>query len=601
MSAATTIVVAPRERFRSILPSLRSLFATIPRETPVIVVEGCSPDAVRAGLRALQDEHPFTWIARDHFITPHEARNIGFAQVTSAFVVFADNDMIYEPGWLACLEDNARRNDSDMVAPAICIGPPRATTVHHAGGTLVIDGTPERPHVTERHRMKDEPLAALREEPLPQHNDVVEFHCFLARSAFIAEQGPLDERLITREQVDIALRAALAGARVTFEAGAVVTYDARMPFERDDLMYHLFRWSHELAQRSLDVFRATWGIETDASRVLNGWIAGHRLRAITSAYPDEAAAMGPDRFRTEFAAPLEARLTAQAMATRRNLPPQRYPRALTREARTAFFARHLKPAPSPPALRLSNTQGRTGPMIVAGMATMRSRHATFSEALASILPQVDRLFLFLDGLERAAIVHHPKIVPLHSHIQGELGAGGKLLGLTMCNPGDLYLTVDDDIRYPADYVARMRSHLEATRGQAVFGVHGSVLKPNLASYLLDRQVAQRSHGRERPSRVDILGTDGAIFSTARLSFDVRDWEHRNMVDLQFARECAERGIQRFTVARPSGWLEELEIDQPDSIARALNADDSVQTRLAQDFLRRFGGIAAQRRRSAASA
>ncbi|MDA0218281.1 MAG: hypothetical protein O3B22_01660 [Proteobacteria bacterium] len=39
---------------------------------------------------------------------------------------------------------------------------------------------------------------------------------------------------------------------------------------------------------------------------------------------------------------------------------------------------------------------------------------------------------------------------------------------------------------------------------------------------------------------------------------------------------------------------ELEVDQPDSIARALNADDSVQTRLAQDYLQRFGGIAAQR-------
>ena len=594
MSAATTIIVAPRERFRSIMASLESLFATVPSETPVVVVEGCSPPDVRAALAALQAARPFTWIARDHFVTPHEARNIGFETVTSEFVVFADNDMIYEPDWLARLEENARRNASDMVAPAICIGPPRASTVHHAGGSLVIDGTPERPHVTERHRMKDEALAALREQPPNEDNEVVEFHCFLARSAFIARHGPLDERLITREQIDIALRAALAGARVTFEAGAVVTYDARVPFERDDLAYHLFRWSHDLARRSLDVFRATWGIETDGTRVLHGWIAGHRLRAITSAYPDEAAAMGAERFRREFAAPLEARLTAQALATRSNLPAQRYPRALPRQERLAFFSRHVAPAPRPPFLHLGTAPGKSRPMIVAGMATMPSRHATLHQALGSILPQVDRLFLFLDGFGEAAVVRHPRIVPLRSEAFGDLGAGGKLLGLTLCNPGDLYLTLDDDIRYPPDFVAQMRSHLEVTKGKAAFGVHGSVLKPALRSYLLDRQVARRSDGRPLPSRVDVLGTDAVLFSTACLAFDVREWEHRNMVDLQFAVECAQRGINRFTVARPAGWLEELEVDQPDSIARALNADDSVQTRLAQDYLRRFGGIAAQR-------
>ncbi len=46
--------------------------------------------------------------------------------------------------------------------------------------------------------------------PGPQ-NHVCEFHCMMARRALLDEMGGLDERLITREQVDFAMRALVLG------------------------------------------------------------------------------------------------------------------------------------------------------------------------------------------------------------------------------------------------------------------------------------------------------------------------------------------------------------------------------------------------------
>ena len=62
---------------------------------------------------------------------------------------------------------------------------------------------------------------------LPEVTDTGEFHCLFVRSDFLRKIGFLDERLITREQNDFALRTRHAGGRVGFEPKAIVTYNAK--------------------------------------------------------------------------------------------------------------------------------------------------------------------------------------------------------------------------------------------------------------------------------------------------------------------------------------------------------------------------------------
>ena len=170
-----------------------------------------------------------------------------------------DNDIAYESGWLDALETTVTKHNADVVAPLICIGPPVASTIHHAARTLVTENKNGCLQLKEVHRLMNKPIAILTEANAPLENHVTEFHCFLTRSDCVRDMGGLDERLITREQMDFALRARLLDRKVVFEKDAVVTYMAKDRFEKNHLSYHLFRWSHELAVQSVDAFCESWG------------------------------------------------------------------------------------------------------------------------------------------------------------------------------------------------------------------------------------------------------------------------------------------------------------------------------------------------------
>lgn len=97
--------------------------------------------------------------SRCRTVKPNGARNLGVARTTTEYVVIADNDIEYEPGWLDALEVHAEENGSAAVAPLICIGPPAATIIHHAGGMLSAETVDGGVVLHERHRLMDVPLA----------------------------------------------------------------------------------------------------------------------------------------------------------------------------------------------------------------------------------------------------------------------------------------------------------------------------------------------------------------------------------------------------------------------------------------------------------
>jgi GT2 family glycosyltransferase len=301
-----SIVVVPRERFTSLPASLQSLFRTITDDVPVVVVEGGTPEETRAELRALAEERPFQLISLPYMVKPNEARNRGVAETATEYVVIADNDIEYESGWLHALERHALEHDPDAVAPLICIGPPAATVIHHAGGTVVATRTDGGVKLSEAHRLMNVPLGDAKGRLLEAQNQVCEFHCMMVRRRLFDEMGGLDERLITREQLDFAMRALVLDAKVTFAEDAVVTYMARDAFDSVDLRYHLFRWSDRLVVQSLDAFESTWGVELDRDMFRKRWTAGHRLRAAESTYPWRRRILGKERFRRWVVDRLEA-------------------------------------------------------------------------------------------------------------------------------------------------------------------------------------------------------------------------------------------------------------------------------------------------------
>lgn len=327
---SATVIVAPRERFTSLPVSLKSLFATIKREVPVIVVEGGSPEEVRAELRALAAERPFTHISLPYMMKPNEARNIGLRETRTEYAVLTDNDIHYEQGWLEALERHAEAHGSDAVAPVICIGPPAAKIVHHAGGRLYAYREAGKLFVNERHRLDNKPIGLLRPDFPEIDNHVCEFHCMMVRRGFAERIGWLDERLITREQMDFALRALVLGGKVTFAHDSIVTYMAKNEYIALDFDYFLFRWAGPFVEASMDAFEENWGVALDREMVRSRWIGWHRSLAGGTMFPWKRKLMTQAMFLRTVVDPMERTVMAKQLPLRAHLTPN-VPVALPRE------------------------------------------------------------------------------------------------------------------------------------------------------------------------------------------------------------------------------------------------------------------------------
>ena len=287
-----SIVVAPRERFSSLVQTVEELVETVPGNVPIVVVEGGSPPWVRKKIEAISKIRKITWFSLDEPLTPNAARNIGLENTSTKYVVFVDNDITFEEKWLENLVARAETDSADVVAPLICIGPPRARIIHHAGGVLEIQGSGPEMVIKENHRLMDVPIEDFNDSNAPPENQVGEFHCLLVSRSLMDKIGPLDERLITREQMDFALRCMAVNATVRFERNSVVTYSAKVKFTREDLKYHLFRWADLLAVQSIEAFEDSWGVKLDRNRIRFKWIAKHRRNAFRSCFSIQQRVFG---------------------------------------------------------------------------------------------------------------------------------------------------------------------------------------------------------------------------------------------------------------------------------------------------------------------
>lgn len=317
LSDLVTIAVSPRERHYCLIPSLLSIFATVPDEVRVIVAQGDIPDDLYQSLKDLKNLRNFELIHPKYPLYPQEARNLCIEITTTEFIVIADNDVEYEDGWLEAFVENAISTNSDIVAPVIFIGPPKNKIIHHAGGLLkAANNINGNLVVTETHRLANKDISDVDVNILGENPDTIEFHCFLARISYLNISGLLDERLITQEQVDFGLRTKALQGKVSFEPKVRVTYMAKKVFSSKDLDYLSFRWNDIQAVESMQVIQNSWGISFDISRRIANWIRPHRVRAYQTRYQDQFDSLGPESFFRDFMQPLEISARDRALKLR---------------------------------------------------------------------------------------------------------------------------------------------------------------------------------------------------------------------------------------------------------------------------------------------
>ena len=279
-----TVAVIPRERFRPLSASLRSLFSTIPANVRVIVIDGGADEKTRQEVRSLQEVRHFELVESDKFLLPNMARNVALDMAKTKYIAFCDNDLTYYPDWLNALIANAEQHDAVAVAPATLIGPTNPPIIHHAGGKLTLgrDNSGQL-KLRKHHRLDNVRLPdAERTEyhDIALEHDYFEYHCVLVAAEAMRVVGGHDERLMMHEHLDSSLRLKAIGGKITFESKAHVMYTALVPFVDRDWPYFLYRWSSSKAEISNQVFAGNWGIHEESK-----FSEFHRNRAMTTALP----------------------------------------------------------------------------------------------------------------------------------------------------------------------------------------------------------------------------------------------------------------------------------------------------------------------------
>jgi hypothetical protein len=223
-------------------------------------------------------------------------------------------------------------------------------------------------------------------------------------------------------------------------------------------------------------------------------------------------------------------------------------------------------------------------MIIASLASYAGpgREQSLPVAVRSLLPQVDRLYIYYNGKmcpELYETLAHDQI----EIVEGEVnwGSCGKFVFPSRLRAGYV-LTCDDDILYPPDYAERIVAAVD--RYQCPVGYHGSVVTPPLTSYYRQRTHQVRFHDAQPTDvPVNLLGTGVMAYRIEHLPepLTMAAFQTTNMADPWFAVWCHTHQVRKMmALAHDEGWLLTIPYTRKeDTLWWRMHHDDSVQTRI----------------------
>lgn len=269
-AARVTIAVIPRERWGLCEESLQSIRDHTKEPYELVYVDGGMPEDIKARVRSVCDQAGYRFIPSKTFLSPNEARNIGARAARGEYVVFIDNDVMVQEGWLSALVQEADESGAEVVAPITCQGLPLHAQIHQAGGTFAASAETFFAQPRGERRIVEDAFLQRTDISDPEvpraafDTQLVEFHCVMARRDMLERMGWLDEGMLaTKEHLDFCMSVIAAGGRIRVEPRSVVTYVfpcRAKPMSVGDYPYFALRWSPKWQKDSLEHFQKKWGI-----------------------------------------------------------------------------------------------------------------------------------------------------------------------------------------------------------------------------------------------------------------------------------------------------------------------------------------------------
>ncbi|WP_027331184.1 glycosyltransferase family A protein [Marinimicrobium agarilyticum] len=225
------------------------------------------------------------------------------------------------------------------------------------------------------------------------------------------------------------------------------------------------------------------------------------------------------------------------------------------------------------------------------VATIPGRESQFSQALRSILGQVDQINVFLNGPvnvehpDLASVIDDGRVHLFRSSHVGDLRDNAKFFLARERQENTYYFTFDDDLIYPEDYVDTFLYKSSLYSDSKVLCVHGYRLWPHLKSIHTDSQKRGRYYHFKEPLIhdvvVDVPGT-GTVMIPPGAPIQSFDSPPYGMIDVVFAEFCARQDCEIVSIARPLQWIKEAKSDEaPDQRPVALFKQNQANDREEQ--------------------
>jgi len=223
-------------------------------------------------------------------------------------------------------------------------------------------------------------------------------------------------------------------------------------------------------------------------------------------------------------------------------------------------------------------------MVTIGIASIPERSDGLKKVLDSLIGKVDEIFLTLNYCHYAA----PKYLENYSNVVWNIsnntyGDAAKFALADVIH--GYYLTCDDDLIYPPDYVQNMVEACD--KYHCIVTHHGKTYEGYrpIQSYRRSFTVNARCLNTCSGDRwLHVPGTGCMAFNTCDFKISLADFEYPNMADVIVAREAHKQGVKIMGLKHDAGWIKYIPPKDKNTIWQT-SQDDTIQTRILNSFLK----------------
>ena len=192
--------------------------------------------------------------------------------------------------------------------------------------------------------------------------------------------------------------------------------------------------------------------------------------------------------------------------------------------------------------------------ITVSIASIPEREAQLSETISSLIGQVDQINVSLNGYKKIPSIFKFNVNKInYDFTDNKLADAYKFLWADKIK--GYHFTCDDDLIYPPDYVKFLIHKIEKYQKRAVVGLHGSILKPKVNHYYMDRaRVFHCLNSLADDAGVHILGTGCMAYHSNTINLSIGDFPKPFMADVWAGIAAQKQRVPMVCVNHEAGYL-----------------------------------------------